>query len=85
MNTRLSAELSGAIGTSNMISMIISLICVALSWWSLQNLKLDLVIRYPKSPQGRLLHLLLAIVLGHFVAGFLLDYLGWSGLIGRMF
>jgi uncharacterized membrane protein YwzB len=44
-----------------------------------------LVIRYPKSPQGRLLHLLLAIVLGHFVAGFLLDYLGWSGLIGRMF
>ncbi|ETT79495.1 hypothetical protein C173_01502 [Paenibacillus sp. FSL R7-277] len=85
MNTRLSAELSGAIGTSNMISMIISLICVALSWWSLQNLKLDLVIRYPKSPQGRLLHLLLAIVLGHFVAGFLLDYLGWSGLIARMF
>ncbi|ETT42072.1 DUF1146 family protein [Paenibacillus sp. FSL H7-0756] len=85
MNTRLSAELSGAIGTSNMISMVISLICVALSWWSLQNLKLDLVIRYPKSPQGRLLHLLLAIVLGHFVAGFLLDYLGWSGLIGRMF
>ncbi|MEK4004015.1 DUF1146 family protein [Paenibacillus sp. FSL H3-0333] len=85
MNTRLSAELSGAIGTSNMISMVISLICVALSWWSLQNLKLDLIIRYPKSPQGRLLHLLLAIVLGHFVAGFLLDYLGWSGLIGRMF
>ncbi|MEK4519768.1 DUF1146 family protein [Paenibacillus sp. FSL H8-0122] len=85
MNTRLSAELSGAIGTSNMISMVVSLICVALSWWSLQNLKLDLVIRYPKSPQGRLLHLLLAIVLGHFVAGFLLDYLGWSGLIGRMF
>ncbi|MBP2109994.1 DUF1146 family protein [Paenibacillus silagei] len=85
MNTRLSAELSGAIGTSNMISMIISLICVALSWWALQNLKLDLVIRYPKSPQGRLLHLLLAIVLGHFVAGFLLDYLGWSGLIARMF
>ncbi|MEK3880423.1 DUF1146 family protein [Paenibacillus sp. FSL M7-0420] len=85
MSTRLSAELSGAIGTSNMISMVVSLICVALSWWSLQNLKLDLVIRYPKSPQGRLLHLLLAIVLGHFVAGFLLDYLGWSGLIGRMF
>ncbi|MEK3790835.1 DUF1146 family protein [Paenibacillus sp. FSL R7-0204] len=85
MNTRLSAELSGAIGTSNMISMIISLICVALSWWALQNLKLDLVIRYPKSPQGRLLHLLLAIVLGHFVSGFLLDYLGWSGLTLRMF
>ncbi|WNS42632.1 DUF1146 family protein [Paenibacillus sp. MMS20-IR301] len=85
MNTRLSADLPGAIGSSSMISMVISLICVALSWWALQNLKLDLLIRYPKSPQGRLLHLLLAIVLGHFVAGFLLDYLGWSGLIARMF
>ncbi|WP_238651175.1 DUF1146 family protein [Paenibacillus piscarius] len=85
MNTRLSADLSGVIGTSSLISMVVSLVCVALSWWALQNLKLDLVIRYPKSPQGRLLHLLLAIVLGHFVAGFFLDYLGWSGLIGRMF
>jgi uncharacterized integral membrane protein (TIGR02327 family) len=85
MNTSLSAELSSAIGSSSLISMVVSLVCVALSWWALQNLKLDLVIRYPKSPQGRLLHLLLAIVLGHFVAGFLLDYLGWSGLIARMF
>lgn len=85
MNTSLSAELSSAIGSSSLISMVVSLVCVVLSWWALQNLKLDLVIRYPKSPQGRLLHLLLAIVLGHFVAGFLLDYLGWSGLIARMF
>ncbi|MEK4325819.1 DUF1146 family protein [Paenibacillus sp. FSL R7-0312] len=85
MNTSLSAELSSAIGSSSLISMVVSLVSVVLSWWALQNLKLDLVIRYPKSPQGRLLHLLLAIVLGHFVAGFLLDYLGWSGLIARMF
>lgn len=78
-------DLSSAIATSGLVSMIVSLLCVALSWWALQNLKLDLVIRYPKSPQGRLLHLLLAIVLGHFVAGFLLDYLGWSGQIRNMF
>ncbi|AIQ20931.1 MULTISPECIES: DUF1146 family protein [Paenibacillus] len=78
-------DLSSAIGTSGLVSMIVSLLCVVLSWWALQNLKLDLVIRYPKSPQGRLLHLLLAIVLGHFVAGFLLDYLGWSGLLRNVF
>jgi uncharacterized integral membrane protein (TIGR02327 family) len=68
-----------------MISMIVSLLSVVLSWWALQNLKLDLVIRYPKSPQGRLLHLLLAIVLGRLVAGFFLDYLSWSGMIRYMF
>lgn len=85
MEERLTGELSSAIGTSGLISMIVSLLCVAISWWALQNLKLDLVIRYPKSPQGRLLHLLLAIVLGHFVAGFLLDYLGWTAQIRHMF
>lgn len=78
-------DLSSSIGTNGLVAMIVSLLCVVLSWWALQNLKLDLVIRYPKSPQGRLLHLLLAIVLGHFVAGFLLDYLGWSGMLRNMF
>ncbi|WP_179088044.1 DUF1146 family protein [Paenibacillus sp. FSL R7-0273] len=85
MEQLLVEDLSSAIGTSGLVSMIVSLLCVVLSWWALQNLKLDLIIRYPKSPQGRLLHLLLAIVLGHFVAGFLLDYLGWSGQIRNMF
>ncbi|MBT2288261.1 DUF1146 domain-containing protein [Paenibacillus albidus] len=80
-----STQLLGSVGNSGLVSMVVSLLCVALSWWALQNLKLDLFIRYPKSPQGRLLHLLLAIVLGHFVAGFLLDYLGWSSQIRYMF
>ncbi|MRN54254.1 MULTISPECIES: DUF1146 family protein [Paenibacillus] len=78
-------ELLSTIGSSGVVSMTVSLFCVAISWWALQNLKLELVIRYPKSPQGRLLHLLLAIVLGHFVAGFLLEYMGWSGQIRNMF
>jgi uncharacterized integral membrane protein (TIGR02327 family) len=85
MDEILSSAVPATVGTSGMVSMIVSLLCVVLSWWALQNLKLDLVIRYPKSPQGRLLHLLLAIVLGHFVAGFLLDYLSWSGQIRYMF
>lgn len=85
MDEILSSAVPASVGTSGMVSMIVSLLCVVLSWWALQNLKLDLVIRYPKSPQGRLLHLLLAIVLGHFVAGFLLDYLSWSGQIRYMF
>jgi uncharacterized integral membrane protein (TIGR02327 family) len=85
MDELLYDDLSSTIGTNGLVAMIVSLLCVVLSWWALQNLKLDLVIRYPKSPQGRLLHLLLAIVLGRFVAGFLLDYLGWSGMIRNMF
>lgn len=63
MEDILSGGLSSAVGTSSMVSMIVSLLSVVLSWWALQNLKLDLVIRYPKSPQGRLLHLLLPLYL----------------------
>lgn len=85
MDNLVNADLTSSIGISGLLSLAVSLICVAISWWALQNFKLELFIRYPKSPQGRLLHLLLAIVLGHFVAGFLLDYLGYSAQIRHMF
>lgn len=66
---------------SGILSMVISLGCIFLAWWALQNLKLDLIIRHPQSPQGKVLHVLLAIVLGHFVANFVLDYIGWTQLL----
>lgn len=68
-------------GVYGFLSMLISLACIFLAWWALQNLKLDLIIRHPQSPQGKMLHVLLAIVLGHFVANFVLDYIGWSQLL----
>ncbi|WP_425501676.1 DUF1146 family protein [Saccharibacillus qingshengii] len=68
-------------GVSGILSMVVSLGCIILAWWALQNLKLDLITRHPQSPQGKMLHVLLAIVLGHFVAKFMLDYIGWSQLL----
>ncbi|GIO67547.1 DUF1146 family protein [Paenibacillus sp. JTLBN-2024] len=85
MDSNFANNLVGSLGVTGLISMIVSLVCIGLSWWALQNLKLDLFIRFPKSPQGKLLHLLLAIILGHFVAKFLLDYLNWSQMIKYMF
>lgn len=74
-----------SIGMGGLAGILISLACIALSWWALQNLKLDLFIRAPKSPQGKLLHLLLAIVLGRFVAAFVLDYWGYTQMLRYMF
>lgn len=85
MDSNIANDLVGSMGVSGLISIVISLICIGLSWWALQNLKLDLFIRFPKSAQGKLLHLLLSIILGHFVAKFLLDYLSWSQMIKYMF
>lgn len=81
----MSNTVSGVVSVGGLVSIIVSLFCIWLSWWALQNLKLDLVIRNPKGTQGKLLHVLLAVVLGHFVAGFLLDYLTWSQMLRFMF
>ncbi|QCT04603.1 hypothetical protein E6C60_3898 [Paenibacillus algicola] len=85
MNQDISSAVDSAVGVSGLISITVSLLCIALAWWALQTLKLDLVIRNPKSPQGRLLHVLLAVVLGRFVAEFLNDYLIWSQMIRYIF
>jgi uncharacterized integral membrane protein (TIGR02327 family) len=85
MNQSIPSTVSDAVGVSGLVSIIISLICIWISWWALQNLKLDLLIREPQGTQGKLLQVLLAIVLGRFVAGFILDYLSWSQMLKYMF
>ncbi|WHX48765.1 DUF1146 family protein [Paenibacillus woosongensis] len=74
-----------SVGMNGLTAILISLACIVLSWWALQNLKLDLFIRHTKGPQGKLLHLLLAIVLGRFVAAFILEYLGYTQMLRYMF
>jgi uncharacterized integral membrane protein (TIGR02327 family) len=85
MGQGISNTVSDAVGVSGLVSIIISLICIWISWWALQNLKLDFLIREPQGTQGKLLQVLLAIVLGRFVAGFILDYLSWSQMLKYMF
>ncbi len=68
-----------------MAHMLITLVCIALSWWSLQHLKIDLFIRHPQSPQGKMLHLILAIIVGRAVAQFFLDYWGWTQSLRFLF
>ncbi|URJ59959.1 DUF1146 family protein [Paenibacillus polymyxa] len=78
---QLAEQLSQSASMTALVSMIVSLICIALAWWALQSFKLDLLIRQPKGPQGRLLHLFLAIILGQLVSGFLLSYISWSQML----
>lgn len=76
---------STQVGVSGLTAILISLLCIALSWWALQSLKLDLFVRHPKGPQGKLLQLLLSVVLGHFVASFIMDYLGYTQMLRHLF
>lgn len=78
-------DVTQTIGLSGLMQMLITLACIALAWWSLQNVKLDLFIRHPKSAQGRMLQLLLAIIVGRAISSFFLDYLGWSQSLMHLF
>ncbi|WP_068778928.1 DUF1146 family protein [Paenibacillus sp. GM2] len=78
-------SVSTSVGVGGLTGIIVSLVCIAISWWALQNLKLDLIIRNPKGPQGKLLQLLLAVVLGRFVAAFVLEYWGYTQMLRYMF
>ncbi|MCG7408021.1 DUF1146 family protein [Paenibacillus sp. ACRRX] len=78
-------DISAAVGVSGIVQMIVTLCCIAVAWWSLQHVKLDLVIRYPKSASGKMLHLLLAIILGRAVSLFFIDYWGWTQSLKYLF
>lgn len=72
-------------GISGLTAIIVSLICIGLSWWAMQNVKWDLFIRHPRGAQGKLLQLLLAVIIGHFVAAFVIDYLRYTIMLRYMF
>jgi len=63
----------------------VTLLCVALAWWGLQQLRLEIFLKNPKSPQSKLLLIMISLALGYEVASFLIAYFGWSGLLKGMF
>lgn len=78
-------QISSTTAVSALTAIVICLGCICLAFWALQNLKLDLFIRHPKAPQGKLLQLLLAIVLGKFVADFIIEYLTYTHMLRFLF
>lgn len=65
-------------GQDALISMIMSLFFIGLSFWALQALRVDQLLRKNQVARARILYLLLAIAIGSAVSEFFLDYLLWS-------
>ncbi|MDB4866875.1 MAG: hypothetical protein JWR03_1208 [Cohnella sp.] len=73
------------IGLNGLFSIFVTLGCVALSWVLLQEVRFDRIFHNSHSPRARMLHLLIAIIMGHMAAGFVLDYWQWSGSVKWLF
>jgi uncharacterized integral membrane protein (TIGR02327 family) len=67
------------------VSIILTVLFIALSWWALQAIRFDLFLKKPDGAQAKLLQILLSLVIGYEVARFFLDYLSWSLIIGQVF
>jgi uncharacterized integral membrane protein (TIGR02327 family) len=65
-------------GQEALISMIMSLFFIGLSFWALQAIRFEKLLRKNQVAQARLLYLLLATAIGSTVSNFFLDYFIWS-------
>ena len=65
-------------GQVALLSIVSHLIFIAVSWWALQAIRLDQLLKAGHVFQARLLYILLAIIIGSSVSNFFLDYLQWS-------
>ncbi|WP_134683439.1 DUF1146 family protein [Brevibacillus migulae] len=68
-----------------LITIVVSILCIGLSWWALQAFRFDLFTKKVDSAQSKLLQILLSIFIGHGVAQFFLEYLSSSLLLGNLF
>jgi len=68
-----------------LLSIVMSVAFIGLSWWALQSFRFDKVLRHPLSAQAKLLQIILSIVIGYELSRFFMDYLTWSLVFGKLF
>lgn len=76
---------SDSVGLSGLFNIIVTLISIGLAWWCLQMVNFDVFLKNAKSGQAKVLHLILAVVLGYQFAKFIIDYAYWSTMLSRLF
>lgn len=78
-------QMNTAMGLKGLLNIAAVLVFIGVSWWALQELKLESFLKRPKSAQAKLLQILLSVALGYQVARFIIDYLEWSTWFSGMF
>lgn len=73
------------LAVQGLLSILLSLVFITLSWFSLQSFKFDLFFNRPNGAQAKILLIFISIALGHAVASFFMDYLGWSLMLKTFF
>jgi uncharacterized integral membrane protein (TIGR02327 family) len=78
-------KMNSSMGVNGLMNIMIVLICIGCSWWALQELNLDKLMKRPRSIQSKLLQVLLSVAIGYQIAKFVIDYFHWSTWLPGMF
>lgn len=78
-------QMNSSLGMNGLLNIFIALFCIGFSWWALQELQLERILKRPRGMQAKLLQILLSIALGYQVAKFIIDYFHWSTWLPGMF
>jgi uncharacterized integral membrane protein (TIGR02327 family) len=65
-------------GQHALVSIMTHLIFIALTWWTLQGVNIEKILKPNRVVQARIFYILLTIAIGSTVSNFFLDYLSWS-------
>jgi uncharacterized integral membrane protein (TIGR02327 family) len=74
-----------SLGITGITNIVVVLVCIACSWWGLQQLRLDVFLKNPKSTSAKILLIFLSVALGYQVASFLIAYFEWTGMMKGLF
>jgi uncharacterized integral membrane protein (TIGR02327 family) len=72
-------------GQQALLSILCHLVFMVITFWALQALRFEKLIKPNRVFQARLLYVLLTIAIGSVVSNFFLDYLLWSQQLPMMF
>lgn len=72
-------------GMQALLSIVSHLFFIGVTWWALQALHFDKLLRAGRVLQARVLYILLTIAIGSTVSGFFLDYVGYSQQLPSLF
>ncbi len=70
-----------SISTQGVITIITLLIGTILAWYALGAVRWDVFLKKPESPAARLLRMLLAIIMGTGISGFILQYITGAAMM----
>ncbi|MFZ3589041.1 DUF1146 family protein [Bacillus sp. DJP31] len=72
-------------GQQALLSILSHLLFITITWWALQAIRIDVLIKPNYVWQARILLLVVTIAIGTTVSNFFLDYLLWSQQLPLIF